>query len=143
LHQIYWTSNPLSACRKIAFLCVFSIFLACLLNLVLRLYCWITAKDVGASINGEETAKKIYSHLVEKHGTPLAQLLRTAAEKEKLVMVALKSRKFYCGRILKVPTNLDSDSAFVEMLPRFSGYRDKDTLKMGKEKTIIRLYQPG
>src|SRR5690606_27060386 len=62
----------------------------------------------------------------------------------KLVMLTLKSRKIYCGRILEVPPNIDGDQAYVEFLPSFSGYRDKETLRLGPGRTeypIIKIWE--
>lgn len=84
---------------------------------------------------GRPTAKRVYNKLTDQFGNPLSQLLRRAADKQKLVLLTLKSRKMYCGRILEVPPNIEDDDACVEVLPSFSAYRDKDTLRMGREKT--------
>jgi len=83
----------------------------------------------------KSSAQCVYDTLTERHGTPMAQLLRRAADQQKLVMLTLKSRKIYCGRIFEVSPDIDSAEACLEILPSFSAYRDKDTLKMGDERT--------
>jgi len=89
-------------------------------------------------------ARRVYNRLTDKFGNPLAQMLRRAADGQKLVMLTLKSRKIYCGRILEVPPNIDGDQAYVEFLPSFSGYRDKETLRLGPGRTeypIIKIWE--
>ncbi len=80
-------------------------------------------------------AQRVFDALTERHGSPMAKLLRRAVDQQKLVMVTLKSRKVYCGHILDVAADIDAADACLEVLPSFSGYRDKDTMKMGDERT--------
>lgn len=61
----------------------------------------------------------------------MAQLLRRAVDEQKLVMLTMKSRKIYCGRVFEIPFDLTDDRACIEILPSFSTWRDKDTLRMG------------
>ncbi|MFZ7096099.1 hypothetical protein ACOPJQ_05485 [Luteimonas dalianensis] len=94
--------------------------------------------------NGRPTAKRIYNKLTDAFGNPLSQLLRKAADSQRLVMLTLKSRKVYCGRILEVPPDIESDDACVELLPSFSAYREKETLLIGEKKTeypVISLWE--
>lgn len=90
------------------------------------------------------TAKCVYDSLTRRFGNPLDQLFRQATEAQKLVVITFKSRKVYCGRVMEVPGNLGADGAFIELLPLFSGYRDKDTLCFGDRKTkypVITLWE--
>jgi len=122
------------ACRLVLTVSA-SVVGAFLLNFVL----WLRYKA-----KGQPTAKRIYNKLTDKFGTPLSQLLRRAAESQKLVLITLKSRKIYCGRILEVPPKIEGENACVELLPSFSTYRDKDTLKMSESRTeypIIALWE--
>lgn len=122
------------ACRLVATVAT-SILAAIFLNMLLWLRYGRTKRP---------TAKRIYNKLTDAFGNPLSQLLRRAADRQKLVMLTLKSRKIYCGRILEVPPNIERDDACVELLPSFSGYRDKETLRMGIEKTdypVIALWE--
>lgn len=64
-------------------------------------------------------ARCVYDTLTERHGTPMAQLLRRAADQQKLVMLTLKSRKLYCGRIFQVSSDIDSAEACVKIPPSF------------------------
>lgn len=92
----------------------------------------------------KSTARCVYDRLTEVFGNPLDQLFRRAAETQKLVIVTLRSRKIYCGRIMEVPGNLDATGAFIEILPSFSGYRDKETLRFGTRRTeypVITLWE--
>lgn len=122
------------ACRLLA-----TIFSAVLLAAFLNGLLWIRYGS-----RGRPTGKRVYNKLTDAFGNPLSQLLRKAADKQTLVMLNLKSRKIYCGRILEVPPDIESDDACIEILPSFSGYRDKDTLRMGREKTnypVIDLWE--
>lgn len=88
-------------------------------------------------------AQRVYDRLTDRHGSAMAQLFRRAADKQKLVMLTLKSRKIYCGRIFEVPSNIDASDACIEILPSFSAYRDKDNLRMGEGRTeypVIELW---
>lgn len=80
-------------------------------------------------------AQRVYDRLTERDGGAMAQLLRRAVDEQKLVMLTLKSRKIYCGRIVETPFDLNEDRACIEMLPSFSAYRNKDDLRMGQERT--------
>ena len=82
---------------------------------------------------GKETDKQIYKWLIQLFGSPRAQLLRKAADDQRLVLITLKSRKVYCGRILRVPVDIESESSCIEVLPIFSTHRDKDTLAFGRK----------
>lgn len=122
------------ACRLLATV-AFSVVAGLFLNFLL----WLRYGRTG-----RPTAKRIYNKLTDSFGNALCQLLRKGADRQKLVMLTLKSRKIYCGRILEVPPNIERDDACIELLPSFSGYRDKDTLRMGKEKTdypVIALWE--
>jgi hypothetical protein len=88
--------------------------------------------------------KRVYTYVVGKFGNSMSQLFRRAADQQKLVLLTLSSRKIYCGRILEVPSSIEDDNACVELLPTFSAFRDKDTLKMGAERTeypVISLWE--
>lgn len=80
-------------------------------------------------------SQRVYDRLTETSGSSMAQLFRRAADKQSLVMLTLKSRKIYCGRIFEVPANIDAADACIEILPSFSVYRDKDSLRMGGGRT--------
>jgi len=88
-------------------------------------------------------AQRVYDRLTATNGSSMAQLFRRAADKQSLVMLTLKSRKIYCGRIFEVPPNIDAPDACIEILPSFSAYRDKDSLRMGDVRTdypVIELW---
>jgi hypothetical protein len=80
-------------------------------------------------------AQRVYDRLTEREGGAMAQLLRRAVDEQKLVMLTLKSRKIYCGRVFEIPFDLDEDRACIEILPSFSTWRDKDNLKLGEPRT--------
>lgn len=90
----------------------------------------------------QSTAKWVYSWMTESFGSSIAQLLRRAAEEQRFVMLTLKSRKIYCGRIREAPTDTERDDVCVEIVPLFSSYRDKDSLRMGErtEYPLIELW---
>lgn len=118
--------------------------LATILGSIILAYAFNGLLWVRYGRNGRPTAKRIYNKLTDEFGNPLCQLLRKAADKQRLVMLTLKSRKVYCGRILEVPPDIEGDDACVELLPSFSAYRKKDTLGIGEEKTeypVISLWE--
>lgn len=126
---------PVPHACKLLFTLFFAVGLAYLFNLIL----WLKHLYKGKS-----TGRCVYDNLTEKFGNPLDQLFRRAAETQKLVMITFQSRKIYCGRVMEVPGNLDAEGAFIEILPSFSGYRDKDTLSFGGKKTeypVITLWE--
>lgn len=94
--------------------------------------------------SGRPTRETVFDWVNKDLVSPLALLLRQALSQQKLVLISLKSRKIYCGRILKLPSDVDSDKAYLNLLPSFSGYRDKDTLDMSPVRTqypIIALWE--
>lgn len=123
------------ACRLITTI-VFAVVAGLLMNLATRLRHWREWST--------PSRKLVYNKLTDEHGNAMSQLLRRAAVNQKLVMLTLQSRKIYCGRILEVPPNIEREDACVELLPFFSGYRDKDTLRLGRERTeypVIALWE--
>lgn len=90
----------------------------------------------------QSTAKCVYNWLTVRFGSNLAQLLRRAAEEQRFVMLTLKSRKIYCGHVREAPTDTDKEDVQIEIVPLFSSYRDKDTLRMGErtEYPLIDLW---
>ncbi|MGH8124109.1 MAG: hypothetical protein ACREPT_15235, partial [Rudaea sp.] len=110
-----------------------SLLLGPLLGLAANFLCLLLKKFASSSAD-MPTAKWTYKKMLDRFGSPMAQLFRRAADEQKLVLLSLKSRKIYCGRLLEVPFNLDVDNAYIELLPKFSGHRDKDTLELGKKR---------
>ncbi|WP_372016637.1 hypothetical protein [Pseudoxanthomonas sp. 10H] len=120
-------------------------------RLILTIFASIAAANALNAIlwvfygrGGRGTEKRIYDKVVGRFGNSMSQLFRKAAARQKLVLLTLKSRKIYCGRILEVPNNINDDDAYVEILPSFSTWRDKDSLRMGGEKTeypVIALWE--
>lgn len=128
---------PIDHANKLMITLVGGVILAKLLNLgAARLVGARHSPHVGWSGKRSTRAQRVYDRLTEKHGSPMAKLLRRAVDEQKLVMVTLKSRKMYCGRIFEVAADIDAADACVEILPSFSAYRDKDSLKMGGERTL-------
>lgn len=117
---------PLPHATKLTATVFFAVLLAFLFNL--------TLSGIFTKFKGP-TAKLVYNKITDVLGTPMAQLFRRAVNTQKFVLVTMKCRKIYCRRILEVPPDLDRENACIEILPCFSGYRDKDTLRMGSERT--------
>lgn len=117
---------PVPFASRILLMLAFSIALPIALNVLM----WLRYRKEGRA-----TAKRVFDGLISTFGNPISQLLRRAADRQKLVMLTMKSRKIYCGRILEVPSDIDAVDACIELLPFFSGYRDKDTLRMGEGRT--------
>lgn len=116
---------------------VTSVALARLLNLI---SVWLVGgrgalADSPDGLKARSRAQRVYDRLTEREGGAMAQLLRRAVDEQKLVMLTLKSRKIYCGRVFEIPFDLDEDRACIEILPSFSTWRDKDSLKLGEPRT--------
>ena len=77
----------------------------------------------------------VYGKMNSWFGSPLAQLLRRAADEQKLVLLNLRSRKVYCGRVMEAPSIVDDEHSYIELLPKFSIYRDRETLKFSGSPT--------
>jgi hypothetical protein len=123
---------PVPHASKILLTLISAVVLPLLFNLLLRIR------------YGERTAQRVFNRLTDRFGNPLCRLLRSAADRQKLVVLTFSSRKVYCGRVLEVPQDIEREDACVELLPSFSGYRDKDTLRFGKERTdypVIALWE--
>lgn len=74
---------------------------------------------------GLEEAK---DSIMKDHGNAFLKLLHDAQRSEDLISVTLDSRKWYVGLVAGSP-NLSPDEAYFQLLPVFSGYRDKDNLE--------------
>lgn len=85
-----------------------------------------------ATVQDVKTSRWIYGEMNSRFGSPLARLLRQAADDQKLVLINLSSRKVYCGRIMEAPLIVDGENSYIELLPKFSSYRDQDTLALNK-----------
>ncbi|GKW43281.1 hypothetical protein PEC301879_31390 [Pectobacterium carotovorum subsp. carotovorum] len=62
----------------------------------------------------------------------LGRLFFDSATKRKNVLITLKSRKVYVGRVKTIsePNEIDSPSQEISIIPLMSGYREKDTLRI-------------
>lgn len=78
----------------------------------------------------------VYLRVMARNLSPLDHLLKHACEQRKLVAINLKSRKVYCGLILEVPGNWGATSSYLEIFPRFSTFRDKDTLLVNRAQEV-------
>ncbi len=144
LAQFVNQSIPVPYAFRLILALIGSVVLSSLLNL-------LSVKVVGGAKEKQHLlkgtsrtrAQRVYDRLTETNGSSMAQLFRRAADKQSLVMLTLKSRKIYCGRIFEVPANIDAADACIEILPSFSAYRDKDSLRMGEHRTdypVIELW---
>lgn len=72
----------------------------------------------------------VYMRELERDGSAFQRLLLHAFSHQSMVLISLDSRKVYCGLILKLPpARLDWKDEFIEVVPLFSCWRDKDTLQ--------------
>lgn len=123
------------ACRLLLTIAA-SVLLSGLLNfLSVQLVRGRRSEKVHANGGSRSRAQCVYDRLTEQYGSPMAQLFRRAADRQKLVMITLRSRKIYCGRVFEVPPDIDFPDACIEVLPSFSACRDKDNLRMGESRT--------
>jgi len=136
LAAFFHAAVPIDHANKLMVTLLGGMLLAKVLNLGAARFVGATASSrAGWTGKTATRAQRVYDKLTERHGSPMAKLLRRAVDQQKLVMVTLKSRKIYCGHILEVAADIDAADACLEILPSFSGYRDKDSLKMGDDRT--------
>jgi hypothetical protein len=109
---------------------LFAMLLAPVLALVGNALYWFW-KTVSVDAQGS-TWEWQYRRLIKKYGNPQQQLLLRAMEADspKLVLLSLSSRKIYCGIIRRMPALFSDKDRHIEIIPKFSAYRDKDTLVM-------------
>lgn len=105
--------------------------LAYLVNFVLFIF-----KRLNSSthqIYGSTWDWLFYRHAINE-ADPLSRLLALAAgsKGEKLVLISLSSRKVYCGAILRLPSAIKGADGHLEIIPKFSATRNKDTLTFEK-----------
>lgn len=138
---IQWLAHGIDSSIPIpkACLLLLTVFVSAALGFFLNFLIWLRYGN-----KDQPVAKRVYNKLTDRFGNSLCQILRRGADRQKLVLLNLKSRKVYCGRVLEVPPNIELDGSCVELLPIFSGYRDKDTLRFGAERTeypVIALWE--
>lgn len=76
---------------------------------------------------------------IKAHGDGLIKLLQYAATRERLISVTLDNGKWYAGEVGE-SLNLDPQEAYFRLLPLFSGYRDKDTLRLIQVLSYAGIY---
>lgn len=99
----------------------------------LALLIWTSCS--GTRRKGIALRKVTFRWYIERFGSPMGQLLHRAVRDDKLLIVTLKSRKVYCGRVFEIPYAPDMESSQIELLPLFSGHRNKDNLQLVREGT--------
>jgi hypothetical protein len=85
---------------------------------------WLVAA-IWNRLLGLEAAKE---RIMKEHGNVFLKLLHEAEKGRDLISVTLDSRKWYVGLVAGSP-NLSPEEAYFQLLPIFSGYRDKDNLE--------------
>lgn len=74
----------------------------------------------------KETAE--YRYRLSKWPSKLEQLIYSAARLGKAVMITMDDRKVYAGLPINVTSDAAAKQSYIVILPRKSGYRDKDSL---------------
>jgi hypothetical protein len=74
--------------------------------------------------------EQIHYRLMRQYSNPLKRLLVDAFERQALVLLSLSSRKVYCGVIFRVTSLMRDEDQFIEIVPMFSAYRNKDSLAL-------------
>lgn len=108
-----------------------AIILGVVFGALLNVEFWLRRALSAGSKRFQSTWHFAFHWLATRQGTPLQQLLGNAASAEDaLVIVTLTSRKVYCGTVLRLPPIFKADDQYIEIVPMFSAYRDKDTLAL-------------
>lgn len=79
--------------------------------------------------------EQILSKSLEKIDDSIALLVIKANRSGKLIQVNLKSRKVYVGEPIERPISVWRTMTHLRILPKFSGARDKDSLKWTDDRT--------
>ncbi len=82
-----------------------------------------------------EAGEQILSKSLEKIDDSIALLVIRANRSGKLIQVNLKSRKVYVGEPIERPISVWRPMTHLRILPKFSGVRDKDSLKWANDRT--------
>lgn len=114
---------------------VLCIALSVIVPVLFNISFWFLGGIFGAFWNRKEKSSEIINRLaVRRYGGPLARMLTRAADEQIPVMVVLNSRKVYCGYVLEIGPDVDSDG-YIGILPIKSFTREKDSLKFSEELT--------
>jgi hypothetical protein len=66
---------------------------------------------------------------IERYGNHLLRLLHEASVQEKTISITLDNGKVYIGLVAAAP-NLEPHDTFLAITPFYSGYRDRNTLRL-------------
>jgi hypothetical protein len=76
---------------------------------------------------------------IERYGNHLLRLFHAASMQEKPVSVALDNGKVYIGLVAAAP-NLEPHDTFLAITPFYSGYRDRETLRLMLTVDYLSVY---
>ncbi len=112
---------------------VICVGLSAVVPVLLNFIFWFVTGVFGAFWNRIDKASELINRIaVRRYGGPLARMLTRAADEQIPVMVVLDSRKVYCGYVLEIGPDVDSDG-YIGILPVKSFTREKDSLIFSNE----------
>lgn len=115
---------------------LFTLLLAVLFGLVMNrgeylLRIWF--QNWGSDTDDKRPYReRLLHHLTKKHGNPMKRFFVEAFERQSLVLLSLRSRKVYCGKLVRMTTLSREEDQFIEILPIFSDVRDSEKLKFSE-----------
>ena len=77
---------------------------------------------------------------IERYGNHLLRLLHEASVHEKTISIALDNGKVYIGLVAAAP-NLEPHDTFLAITPFYSGYRDRNTLRLVLTVDYLSAYE--
>ncbi|MFJ1267853.1 hypothetical protein ACD661_04670 [Legionella lytica] len=127
--------NKVILVKELILLSILSLFLAIIFAILTEL--WFMRKVYvlsGKTIDLCKLRKKTKIFLMYKllSDSPLDQILFESFVQEKFLLITMRDRKCYVGRVASLgePNEKDGPDQEILLVPISSGYRDKDTLEL-------------
>lgn len=122
---------PLAHAGELLFTLILAVLFGCGMNLLEYARIWIKTSRNDTD-DKRSYRERLLHHLTKKYGNPMKRFFVEAFERQSLVLLSLRSRKVYCGKLVRVTTLSREEDQFVEILPIFSDVRDSKKLKFSE-----------
>jgi hypothetical protein len=122
---------PLQHAGELLFTLILAVFFGLVMNRGEYVGIWL--RNFRRNADDERSYReRLLHHLTKKYGNPMKRFFVEAFERQSLVLLSLRSRKVYCGKLVRMTTLSREEDQFVEILPIFSDVRDSETLKFSQ-----------
>lgn len=122
---------PLTHAGELLFTLILAVLFGCGMNWAEYARIWVKNRRSGVD-DKRPYRERLLHHLTKKYGNPMKRFFVEAFERQSLVLLSLRSRKVYCGKLVRVTTLSREEDQFVEILPIFSDVRDSKKLKFSE-----------